>query len=273
MKTKVSLTSDNDLFSSTVENGVLVIREKRHIQSMTHDIKAVFSFYDYLESMLASRAFTALAVFGHPDKAGPREHCAFLYKALSDSLEGKLMDRLVNVVNRLILSLSTLNAITVYAGRGTISLVHLNLSLAYDYRLVADDTVFENRNVDLGMLTKGSGYFLPRLLGVRKAAEVLQWKSFSAEDALQLGLVDQIVPAAKLEEETMRLIAASMAGPAANLLAIRKLLKCDLQELQRSLEREDKLIRDRLVSSDFKAAFAKYCREKVGCDMEALGAT
>jgi 2-(1,2-epoxy-1,2-dihydrophenyl)acetyl-CoA isomerase len=272
MKAPVSLTTDNDLFSSKLEGDVLVIREKQHIQNMTYDIKAVFTFYDYLEGMLKSRAFKGLAVFSHDDESDLREHGSFLYKALSENADGKVMSRLANVVNRLIITLSSLNAVTVYAGRGKLSLFHLNLGLACDCRIMAEDAVFENPNVDIGIITKGSGYFLPRLLGVRKATEVLQWKSFSAEDALQLGLLDRIVPAAELEEETMRLLAGNMAGSAATLLGIRKLLKCDLDGLQRSLELEDQLIKDRLAAPEFREAFAGYCQRTFSGGMEALRA-
>ncbi len=272
MKPSVSLTVDNALFSSTMEDGILVIREKQHILHMTHDINAIFSFYDYLDSMLSSKAFSALAVFGHPEKDGQLEHGGFLCKALTDKLEGKTMERLANVVNRLIMTLSKLNAVTVYAGQGALSLFHLNLSLAYDCRIVAEDTVFKNPNVDLGLITKGSGYFMPRMLGVKKAAEVLQWKSFSAEEALQLGLVDKIVPAARLEEEALGMVTGSTGGPAATLLGVRKLLKCDKKALARSLELEDQLIKDRLVSPEFHKTFSAYCKEQLGCDMETLSA-
>jgi len=168
---------------------------------------------------------------------------------------------------------ATLNGVIVYAGRGNVSLFHLNLGLAYDFRIVSDDTAFVNPNVDIGLITKGSGYFMPRMLGVRKAAEVLQWKSFSPEDALQLGLVDRIVPAAKLEEETMRFVAANLEGSTATLLGIRKLLKCDLKELERSLQMEDQLIKERLESQDFRQTFSSYCSKTFGCDMETLRAT
>jgi 2-(1,2-epoxy-1,2-dihydrophenyl)acetyl-CoA isomerase len=108
---------------------------------------------------------------------------------------------------------------------------HLNLSLAYDYRIVGDDTVFENPGADIGMITKGSGYLLPRLIGVRKATEVLQWKTFCADDALDLGLIDQIVPASKLEEETMQFVAANLGASASIFLDIRKLFSVTQRSL------------------------------------------
>jgi enoyl-CoA hydratase/carnithine racemase len=143
----------------------------------------------------------------------------------------------------LFLRLSALNRMTVFAGQGTLSLLYLNIGLAHDYRIVAEDTVFENLNAHMGLVTKGSGYFLPRLLGIRKATEVLQWKSFSAEDALELGLVDRIVPVSRLEEETMQFVLADPVYSSSTLLGIRKLLKCDTKELKRSLDLEDCLIK------------------------------
>ncbi|MGO9376654.1 MAG: enoyl-CoA hydratase/isomerase family protein [Syntrophobacteraceae bacterium] len=271
MTTRKSLTADNDLLSSSLENDVLVIRQKQHIKSLTRDVLAIYSFYEYLESMLSSKSYKAMVMFACPDKDEYIEYSMFLSKALSSRSNKPLMDRLSNAVNYFIRTLSRLNCITVYAGRGTVSMFHLNLSLAYDYRIVADDTVFENPGAAIGMITKGSGYFLPRLLGVRKATEVLQWTSFSAEDALDLGLIDRIVPVSKLEEETMKFVAANMEASVSNLLGIRKLLKCDPKELQRSLELEDLLIKERLKSPDFRKTFGEYCIKTFGRDIEILG--
>ncbi|MFP5223395.1 MAG: enoyl-CoA hydratase/isomerase family protein [Acidobacteriota bacterium] len=270
MKSKVSLATENEVFSSSLVDDILVIKQKQHILHLTQDINTIFGFYEYLESMFSSKAYKALAVFSHDELDAHLEHGSFLCKALFATRDNKVMDRLANVVNRLILTLSTLNGITVFAGQGKVSLFHLNLSLSYDYRIFAEDTVFENHNVGIGMITKGSGYYLPRLLGVKKATEILQWKSFSAEEALQLGLVDKIVPAPRLEQETFQFLKASLAGPSATLLAIRKLLKCDLKELQRTLELEDHLIKERLESAEFKKTFEEYCAATYGCDMETL---
>ncbi len=267
-KLKSSMTLD-DLLSTSLENDILVIRQKQHIKTLAHDVKAMFSFYAYLESILSSKSYKGMVMFACPDKDEFIEYGMFLSRALCCKKENHLIDRLVNLVNFFIRALSTLNSITVFAGRGTVSMFHLNLSLAYDYRIVADDTVFINAGADIGMITKGSGYFLPRLLGVRKATEVLQWKTFNADEALDLGLVDRIVPLSRLEEETMQFVASNLE--ASTLLDTRKLFKCDIKELQRSLELEDRLIKERLESPYFRKIFNEYCIKTYGCDMETLG--
>jgi hypothetical protein len=72
-------------------------------------------------------------------------------------------------------------------------------------------------------------------------------------------LIDRIVPVSKLEEETMQFVAANLEASVSTLLGIRKLFKCDPKELQRSLELEDRLIKERLQSPDFRKTFGEYC--------------
>jgi len=225
---------------------------------MTRDLDDIFSLYDYLDSMLSNKSFKAFVMFASSGQSGGLEYTRFLTKILSVNLASNDLDRFFNVVNRIILTLSTLNCVTVFAGQGTISLFYLNIGLTNDYRIIADDTVFENPNAGVGLITKGSGYFLPRLLGIRKAAEVLQRNSFSAQDALEMGLVDRIVPASQLKEEAMQFVRNTLAHSSSTLLDIRKLIKCDIQELKRSLDLEDDLIKERLRSVEFRKMFASY---------------
>ncbi len=246
------LIRNNEFFSSSLENGILVLRQKQHILHLSQELRDIFSFYEYMNSLLSNKSYKALVMYVRSEQSSSNEFSRFLSKILSSNRENNDLDRFVNVVNNLFVTLSTLNRMTVFAGEGTLSLFYLNIGLAHDYRIIAEDTVFENLNADIGLITKGSGYFLPRLLGIRKATEVLQWKSFSAEDALQLGLVDRIVPVSKLEEETMEFVLADPVYSSSTLLAIRKLLKCDTKELKRSLDLEDHLIKECLSSVEFK---------------------
>jgi enoyl-CoA hydratase/carnithine racemase len=255
VKAEKLLVTENEQFSSSLDNEILVIREKRDLSQFPLNLEDVFYLYDFMDHALSSKAYQALVMFARNEQNPHVAYDAFLANIFSGKQEGFYLDRFLNMVNRYILSLSGLNCMSVFAGQGTVSLFYLNTGLAYDYRIVAEDTVFENLDLDLGLVTKGSGYFLPRLLGIRKASEVLQWKSFSAEDALQLGLVDLIVPVSKLEEETLKFASGNKPLLYPTLLNIRKLLKCDIKELKRSLDLEDHLIKERFKSEALRQKF------------------
>ncbi|MDR3555901.1 MAG: enoyl-CoA hydratase/isomerase family protein [Syntrophobacteraceae bacterium] len=256
MKTEESLVRDNEQFSSFLDKDILVIKEKQPISSFARDIVDIFHLYDYMEHALSSKAYKSLVLFSRSEPDLPIEYDGFLSKIFSGKQDPFYLDRFLNVANRFILSLAALDRMTVFAGQGTLSVLSLTTALAYDYRIVADNTVFENPDLDFGLVTKGSGYFLPRLLGILKATEMLQWRSFTAEDALQLGLVDQIVPVSRLEAETLEFVSKNQSLLSTTLVSLRKLFKCDIKELKRSLELEDSLIKERLISEELRRRFA-----------------
>ena len=142
MITQEILTTDNNHFSSFLDDGILIVRQKQHILHMTQSLDDIFSLYDYMDAVLSSNSYRAFVMFARSEQDGYVEHSRFLSRILSDSPESIDPDRFLNIVNRLFLKLSTLNRMMVFAGRGTISLFSLNIGLAHDYRIVAEDTVF-----------------------------------------------------------------------------------------------------------------------------------
>jgi len=96
-----------------------------------------------------------------------------------------------------------------------------NLALACDYRLASDAATIGQVFHKLGLVPDwGGSYFLPRLVGISKALELV-WSArmVPAAEALQLGLFDRVVPHADLATEARRL-AAVWAGMSP--LAVRK---------------------------------------------------
>lgn len=254
---------DIDPFSASIEDGTLVLRWNQHLLELCYDVRQVFSFYEKLNALLHGGGFKTLVSLSSAVKPGCGESATFLGNVLAAKDSGKYIERFFNLVNTYVITLSTLDAVTIHVDHGRISLFNLNISLAYDYRIIAEDAVIENNNAEMGLLSKGGGgYFLSRQLGVRKAAEVLQWSAFSAEEALHLGLVDRIVPKQDLDATALEIAKNQDAAHTATLLSLRKLLKCDVQELKRNLELEDQLILKRISSADFKRTFAEYCTAK-----------
>ena len=84
----------------------------------------------------------------------------------------------------------------------------LELALACDIRIAADDARLGLTEIDLAIIPGGGGtQRLPRLLGRGKALEmILTGARIPAAEALAIGLVERVVPAANLLAETNALV-------------------------------------------------------------------
>ena len=72
----------------------------------------------------------------------------------------------------------------------------------------------------------GGTWSLPRLVGARKAAEILLLaERFDAHEALRLGLVNRVVPAAELDAAVAAFVTSLAAGPALALRNTKRLLR------------------------------------------------
>jgi 2-(1,2-epoxy-1,2-dihydrophenyl)acetyl-CoA isomerase len=91
-----------------------------------------------------------------------------------------------------------------------------NLALACDYRLASADAAIGQVFHRLGLVPDWGGtFFLPRLVGISKALELV-WSArmVPADEAAALGLFDRVVPPAELSAEARRLAAAWAVHPA-----------------------------------------------------------
>jgi enoyl-CoA hydratase/carnithine racemase len=89
------------------------------------------------------------------------------------------------------------------------------LALACDLRIAADDASLGQPEILLGIIPGGGGtQRLARLVGAARAKDlILTGRRVGAEEALAMGLVDRVVPAATLRDEAMALAASFAAGP------------------------------------------------------------
>jgi 2-oxoglutaroyl-CoA hydrolase len=114
----------------------------------------------------------------------------------------------------------------VAALRGYCFGVGLELALACDFRIAADDMQLAFPEVTIGMIPGSGGtQRLARLIGLGRAKDmVMRGRRVDAEEALALGLVTEIVPAEELAHAVDRLVAElSRHSPLALAMAKRVL--------------------------------------------------
>ncbi len=101
----------------------------------------------------------------------------------------------------------------------------LSFALACDIRIASEAASFIEVFINVGLIPdSGSTFMLPRLVGLAKAMELcLTGDKVSAAEAHRIGLVNTVVPADALMEETHK-VAARLSGLPARGIALTKRL-------------------------------------------------
>ncbi|MFA4837380.1 MAG: enoyl-CoA hydratase-related protein [Dehalococcoidia bacterium] len=97
------------------------------------------------------------------------------------------------------------------------------ITLGCDIRIASETAKFGLAFTRMGLLPEwGSTYYLPRLIGLAKACElVFTARMVEAQEAKEIGLVNQVVPADKLKQATYDM-AGIIAGLAPKAMEISK---------------------------------------------------
>ncbi len=104
--------------------------------------------------------------------------------------------------------------------------VGLELALACDFRIAADDVQLALPEITLGMIPGSGGtQRVTRLVGQARAKDmIMRGRRIGAEEALAWGLVTQVVPRSELPDATARLAAELAAKPALALALAKRVI-------------------------------------------------
>jgi 2-(1,2-epoxy-1,2-dihydrophenyl)acetyl-CoA isomerase len=122
--------------------------------------------------------------------------------------------------------IAMVNGLAVGAGMG--------MTLMCDLRIASEEARFSTGYVNVGLVPgDGDAFFLPRLVGIAKALELLWTSDFvDAREAERLGIVNKVVPAGDLKQYTWELARKIADGPQ---IAIRLTKRLAYQSLRLDL--------------------------------------
>lgn len=149
--------------------------------------------------------------------------------------------------------------------KGAVAGGGMSLALNLDLLVAADNTVFNLAYARIGASPDcGGTWALPRLVGFRKALEIaLLSNPIDAQEALQLGLVNCVVPIDKLETETALLALRLASGPSIAYARIKSLIRQSLSDTYREhLEMEAQNFADCSTTSDFAEALDAFFEKR-----------
>lgn len=121
-------------------------------------------------------------------------------------------------------AIRNLDKLTIAAINGVAIQSGFSLALSCDFRIASEDSRMGSATLRFGFLPDEGGQFLlTQLMGVGKTMDFLMRKRIvSAAEALELGLVHQVVPAGELMNRTLDLATELADGPQVSMRMLKR---------------------------------------------------
>lgn len=128
-------------------------------------------------------------------------------KRFKEGFDHKSAYEYVEAVHPLCAKLANLTKPTIAAVNGPAVGAGLSVVLMCDLSIAADTAKLGSAYINMALIPDlTAAYFLPRVVGLRKAKELcMTGRSIDAAEALEIGLVNKVVPAGQLMEEALKL--------------------------------------------------------------------
>lgn len=243
----------NDFFSTEIVDNIAVITFKGKTLLPFSSLRSKEQLFDYLDFTSESDSTKVVVLTDRPGKSSRNEYREFYSLLANSEIHEHTLRRLYNAYNQLVLKILQSGKFFVSAPHGEIISQDFNVQLACDYRIMTKKARIYKPYLDAGLVPKGGGvYFLKNIVGRNQAADLLlSHEPLTAENALQVGIVNKIVPDAEIDNEALRIAKRVAQYPATSLAGIKKLLNYPLKDVEEFLKFENTVLLDILTPRQF----------------------
>src|ERR1700751_1311747 len=187
------------------------------------------------------------------------------FLAHSNERFGALFAQMTTPFHEAFRVLSRIDAPIVTAAHGAVAGGGLGYVYAADLVIVAEGTKFVTAFAALGLSGDGGGtWHMPRLIGARRAAEAyLRNRPIEAAEALEWGLINEIVPAEELRNRAEAVTRELANGPTRGFARMRALLRDTWRnDLSTQLQAETEAMRHTGDTADAARAINDFAAKR-----------
>jgi 2-(1,2-epoxy-1,2-dihydrophenyl)acetyl-CoA isomerase len=192
------------------ENGIAVIRLNRPEVMNAFDIETQEELAKAIEDVRSDEHAKVLIVTGTG-----RAFCAGMDITALEGMNADQGREFLKKVQRMMLNLVSMEKPVIAAVNGYALGGGCNLALASDIIIASENAKFSQGFVKVGLVSDMGGmYFLPRLIGLAKAKELMFiGETLDAKEAYRIGMINRVVPEEDLERVAKELATKMATGP------------------------------------------------------------
>ncbi|MBF6567461.1 MAG: enoyl-CoA hydratase/isomerase family protein [Candidatus Binataceae bacterium] len=181
-----------------------------------------------------------------------------------DELAG-FIDDMTGHLHRALSQMARMRAPVVAVINGAAGGAGMSLACAADFVIAAESARFTMAYTRAGLTPDGAGtYFLPRIVGFRRAAElIITNRVLSAKEALELGIATRVVPDDQIRLESEAFAAELARGATLAYGAVKRLLLASANNsLEAQMELESAAISRMTTTRDGREGIAAFVAKR-----------
>jgi len=178
---------------------------------------------------------------------------------------GAFVKGIADDLHRALSTFARMDAVVITAVNGTAAGAGFSLAVTGDLVLSAESAKFTMAYTKAGLSPDGSSsYYLPRLIGIRRTQQLmLTNRTLSAAEALDWGLLTEVVPDAELPARATALAQDMATTSRTSNSTVKKLLLDTYRTgLEEQMELEGRYIKDSAQSADGQEGIAAFVAKR-----------
>ncbi|UCH89775.1 MAG: enoyl-CoA hydratase/isomerase family protein [Thermoplasmata archaeon] len=244
-----------------IENGVASVRLNREERRNALDIDTATLMYEHMKNISNDNSVRVVVL----EAAGSVFCSGGDVREMCDAADRpKYLRELSRLIHWSIIEMRTMKKPVVAVVNGYAGGAGLGLVMAADIAIAGTAAKFNTAFMNIGAPPGCGTYFLPRIVGYKRACElVFTAQTFNAEEALEMGFVNRVVPQEELEAAKTDLISKLSKGPTLAMGLAKELLHASLSnQFQTQLDLESKAISIAAGTKDFEEGVSAFTEKR-----------
>lgn len=248
---RISLYDGHNFECYTIDK-IGVIKIKNNVFDILTDLKINHRLKKCMTLLEMDDAISAIVIINDKNSLGNEEYANYINKVTSHKKNEKRFDetRILNnetrmrehvILNNIISKIVKSGKIIVNASNGEIVTPFFGAALAADIRFATEDTIYLLSHLQMDIHPTGAlPYFLPKYLGHAKASQILLCSDkITAEEALELGIIFEILPSENYEEISLAKVRKIISRGNNALKCTIKMLSSNFENLREYTNMEE----------------------------------
>lgn len=251
----------------TIENGIatLTMNRPKARNALSTEMRAMLT--DTLHDLEHDTAIRCVVLTGEGDHFMAGGDVKGMFESFNQTPEEIRKNFVLRIhdLHPIMFAMQRMAKPVIASVRGAAAGAGVSLALACDLVICSDDAFFTLAYCNIGTSPDGSStYQLPRTMGIKKAMEMtLLGDRYTAEQSLEMGLVNWVVPGDELEAETKKLAERLAQGPTFVYGKAKQLLyKSVERQLESQLQAEGEAFAECASRQDFKEGVTAFVEKR-----------